>query len=32
MSVQAEEFTKKAFNAASYNEVLQLAMAYVEVE
>ena len=29
---QAEEFKNKAFNAGSYDEVLQLAMEYTEVE
>ena len=28
---QATEFTKKAFGAGSYNEVLQLCMEYVDV-
>ena len=29
---QAKEFTSKAFSAGSYDEVLRLAMEYVEVE
>jgi len=29
---KAEEFTKKAFSSHSYDEVLQLAMMYIEVE
>ena len=31
-SVQAREFVSKAFSAGSYDEVLRLAMTYVEVE
>jgi hypothetical protein len=29
---KADEFTKKAFGSGSYDEVLRLAMEYVEVE
>lgn len=32
MADKASEFTNKAFNAGSYNEVLRLCMEYVEVE
>lgn len=32
LAEEAKEFSTKAFNSASYDEVLQLAIEYVEVE
>lgn len=32
MAQEAAEFTTKAYNAKSYDEVLQLCMAYVDVQ
>jgi len=32
LAEKATEFTSKAFNSGSYDEVLQLAMEYVEIE